>query len=90
VLGVLLRPSTIPREHRYVSAETLPRDVSARRYSVTVDTCELCADPIEAGQARMERADPPAVAHSGCVYSDAAPDDRDAWMPAGMGSDEGA
>jgi hypothetical protein len=49
-----------------------------------VDTCELCGDPIEADQAKMARADPPAVAHSGCVYSDADPDDRDAWMPVGM------
>ena len=28
-----------------------------------MDTCDLCGDPIEADQARMERADPPAVAH---------------------------
>ena len=47
-----------------------------------METCDLCGDPIEADQARMERADPPAVAHSGCVYRDA--DDRDAWMPAGL------
>ena len=49
-----------------------------------MDTCELCGDPIEADQAKMARADPPGVAHSGCVYSDAGPDDRDAWMPVGM------
>ena len=47
-----------------------------------MDSCELCGDPIEPGQARMERADPPAAAHSGCVYSDV--EDREAWMPTGM------
>ncbi|HEX5038838.1 MAG TPA: hypothetical protein VFW95_01725 [Candidatus Limnocylindria bacterium] len=47
-----------------------------------MERCELCGNPIEPEEARMERADPPAVAHSGCVYSDA--EDRDAWMPAGM------
>jgi hypothetical protein len=46
----------------------------------TERTCELCGDPIEADHAWMTAGDG-AVAHSGCVYSDADPEQRDRWMP---------
>lgn len=43
-------------------------------------TCALCGDAIDADQAWMTTQGGDA-AHSGCVYSDADPTDRDRWMP---------
>ena len=46
------------------------------------ETCALCGDPIDVGEAWLEADDEGtrAVAHSGCVYRDEEPDARQRWM----------
>jgi hypothetical protein len=46
-------------------------------------TCALCGDPIDVGEAWMVADEEGArrVAHSGCVYRDEEPDDRERWSP---------
>lgn len=47
-------------------------------------TCALCGKPIEVGEAWLvaDEEEPPAVAHSGCVYAVAMnPDERRRWTP---------
>lgn len=45
-------------------------------------TCALCDGPIQPGEATMTDAEDGRVAHSGCVYRDESPADRDRWAPA--------
>jgi hypothetical protein len=45
----------------------------------SVRRCELCGDPIQAGEAWLV-ADGDLAAHSGCVYRDDE-SDRQRWMP---------
>ena len=49
----------------------------------SADVCALCGDPIAVGEAWMEADEDGArkVAHSGCVYRDEEPDQRERWSP---------
>jgi hypothetical protein len=43
--------------------------------------CALCTDPIGPGEAWMTDEADGRVAHSGCVYRDEEPEDREHWSP---------